>query len=57
MGNIISLLQEIFMMKEDNRTKVGLADFRDIETPVEQPAKKKPQSSERIETFRIDEKK
>lgn len=40
MGNIISLLQEIFMMKEDNRTKVGLADFRDIETPVEQPAKK-----------------
>ena len=40
MGNIISLLQEIFMMKEDNRTKVGLSDFRDIETPVEQTAKK-----------------
>lgn len=40
MGNIISLLQEIFMLKEDNSTKVGLSEFREVETPVEKPAKK-----------------
>lgn len=40
MGNIISFFQEIFMLKEDNSAKVGLSNFREVETPVEQPAKK-----------------
>lgn len=40
MGNIISLLQEIFMLKENNSTRVGLSDFRDIATPVEKVSKK-----------------
>jgi len=35
MGNIISLLQEIFMMKGNNTTKVGLAGFKESSTPVE----------------------
>ena len=39
MGNIISILQEIFMLKEDNSTKVGLSDFRETSTPVERPIK------------------
>lgn len=39
MGNIISLLQEIFMLKENNSTRVGLSDFRDIATPVEKVSK------------------
>ena len=39
MGNIISLLQEIFMLKEDNASKVGLSAFRDVQTPME-PVKK-----------------
>lgn len=41
MGNIISLLQEIFMMKENNSVKVGLSAFKEVETPVERPVKKK----------------
>jgi len=41
MGNIISLLQEIFMLKEDKTSKVGLSGFRDVQTPVETPVKKK----------------
>lgn len=28
MGNIISILQEIFMLKEDSGTKVGLSGFK-----------------------------
>ena len=40
MGNIISILQDIFMLKEDNSTKVGLSDFRETSTPVERPIKK-----------------
>lgn len=40
MGNIISLLQEIFMLKEDQTSKVGLSGFRDVQTPVETPKKK-----------------
>ena len=35
MENIISFFQEIFMLKENNSTKIGLADFRAEETPVE----------------------
>ena len=35
MGNIISFLQEIFMMKEDNSSKVGLSAFKETSTPVE----------------------
>lgn len=40
MGNIISFFQEIFMLKEDNSTKIGLSDFRESATPVEKTAKK-----------------
>ena len=36
MGNIISLLQEIFMLKENNTAKVGLTGFKNPSTPVEQ---------------------
>ena len=35
MGNFISFLQEIFMFKEDNSTKVGLKSFKEVPTPVE----------------------
>ena len=28
MGNFISFIQEIFMMKEDNSAKVGLSAFK-----------------------------
>ena len=35
MENIISFSQEIFMLKENNSAKIGLADFRAEETPVE----------------------
>lgn len=37
MGNIFSILQEIFMMKEDNSAKVGLSSFKDTEAPAERP--------------------
>ena len=30
MGNIISLLQEIFMLKEDNSAKVGLSAPKEL---------------------------
>lgn len=40
MGNIITLLQEIFMLKEDNSSKVGLSGFKEASTPVEAPIKK-----------------
>ena len=40
MGNIFSLLQEIFMLKEDRASKVGLSGFRDVQTPVEAPKRK-----------------
>ncbi len=40
MGNIISFFQEIFMLKESNGTKIGLANYRDEEsTPVERTSK------------------
>ena len=35
MGNLISFLQEIFMMKEDNSTKIGLSSFKQVSTPVD----------------------
>ena len=37
MGNIFSLLQEIFMLKEDKSSYVGLSGFKDTQTPVETP--------------------
>lgn len=40
MGNILTILQEIFMLKEDNSAKVGLSSFKDSVTPVERPARK-----------------
>ena len=40
MGNIFSLLQEIFMGKENSTTKVGLSGFKETITPIERPAKK-----------------
>ena len=40
MSSIISFFQEIFMLKEDNGAKIGLANYRDEEsTPVERPSK------------------
>ena len=43
MGNIISLLQEIFMLKEDNSAKVA---FKEVKSPVERPQKKAPAPKE-----------
>ncbi len=40
MENIISFFQEIFMLKENNSTKIGLADFRAEKTPVERKVSK-----------------
>lgn len=42
MGNFLSFIQEIFMIKEDNSTKVGLSTFKDeVPTPVEKRIKTK----------------
>lgn len=41
MGNIISLLQEIFMLKEDNSVKIGLSEFKEVQTPIEKKPKLK----------------
>lgn len=46
MGNIITLLQEIFMLKEDNHTKVGLSCYKNESTPVEKPQRKAPAPKE-----------
>ena len=46
MGNIISLLQEIFMLKENNSVKVGLSCYREEATPVERPQRKPHQPKE-----------
>ncbi len=46
MGNIISLLQEIFMLKEDNSAKVGLSAFKEVKSPVERPQRKAPAPKE-----------
>ncbi len=40
MGNIISILQEIFMGKEDNCTQVGLSSLRGATNPVKEAVKK-----------------
>lgn len=41
MGNFISFIQEIFMIKEDNSAKVGLSAFKEVSTPVEKKVKTK----------------
>ena len=41
MGNFISFLQEIFMMKQNNSAKVGLSAFKEVSTPVEKKPKAK----------------
>ena len=41
MGNFISFFQEIFMMKDDNSTKVGLSAYRDVSVSVENVQKTK----------------
>lgn len=47
MGNIISLLQEIFMLKENTSVRVGLSEFKgETVTPVEKPKKKIPAPKE-----------
>jgi hypothetical protein len=46
MGNILSILQEIFMLKESNDTKVGLSCYRSDSTPVERSHKKAPAPKE-----------
>lgn len=38
MGNIISILQEIFMMKEDSSAKIGLSDLKG-NNPYAEPKK------------------
>jgi hypothetical protein len=40
MGNILTILQEIFMLKEDTHSKVGLSCFRESSSPVEKPRKR-----------------
>jgi hypothetical protein len=55
MGNIISLLQEIFMLKEDKSLKVGLSGFRDVQTsvpPVQKQRTVKPQALKISELMR-----
>ena len=37
MGNIFTLLQEIFMMKEDNSSKIGLSDLKEPKYVMEKP--------------------
>lgn len=46
MGNIISVLQEIFMLKEDNRSKIGLSDLKTNRIPEVQVQKKSPVAKE-----------
>lgn len=46
MGNIISVLQEIFLLKENNYAKVGLSTFKESTTPVERPKVQAPEPKE-----------
>jgi hypothetical protein len=46
MGNIISILQEIFLLKEDNASKVGLTGLKEEKTPVERPKVQTPEPKE-----------
>jgi hypothetical protein len=46
MGNIISVLQEIFMLKEDNSTRVGLSAFKEVAAPAERPKTQAPEPKE-----------
>lgn len=41
MGNILSILQEIFMMKENNSVKIGLSEFKTNPFPEQRVQKKK----------------
>ncbi len=41
MGNIFAILQEIFMMKENNSAKIGLSEFKTNPFPENKPAVKK----------------
>jgi len=41
MGNIISILQEIFTMKENNSAKVGLSEFKQNPFKEQKVQKKK----------------
>jgi len=41
MGNIISILQEIFTGKETSCAAVGLSSFKTVQTPVERKPKAK----------------
>lgn len=34
MDNILSVLQQIFMGKEDNNSRVGLSEFKKVSEPV-----------------------
>lgn len=40
MGNILSILKEIFMFQEDNSAKVGLSYLKECKTPIEKSEKK-----------------
>ena len=40
MGNIISILQELFMGKEDDCTQVGLSSLKSATNPVKKVVKK-----------------
>ncbi len=41
MGNIFAILQEIFMMKENNSTKIGLTEFKQNPYSEQKVQKKK----------------
>ena len=41
MGNIIALLQEIFMLKEDSSCKIGLSELKGNDPFPEQKTKRK----------------
>ncbi len=48
MGNIITILQEIFMGKEDNSTRIGLSEFKTNEKTIveKKVTKKRPAAQE-----------
>lgn len=48
MGNLISLFQEIFMMKENNDMKVGLSAYKNTQTPVEKASTQKAQTPKEL---------
>ena len=46
MGNIISVLQEIFLFRENDTSKVGLSAFKESVTPTERPKAQAPEPKE-----------